>query len=125
VVDRGASQKHVDVPVSHGRMASPPRSSADLGELSGKHVGRSPRRANRLVFHPMNHKGVEFVLLARPGRDRWTLVISYPRSANPTEMRFDGSRDEAIAAAVARIENRLKRQRATEKRAPSLPRADR
>jgi len=78
-----------------------------------------------LVSHPMNHKGVEFVLLARPGRDRWTLVISYPRSPSPTEMRFDGSRDEAIAAAVARIEGRLKRQRATEKRAPLLPRADR
>jgi len=25
----------------------------------------------------MNHKGVDFLILARPGRDQWTVVISY------------------------------------------------
>ena len=33
----------------------------------------------------MNHKGVEFLILARPGRDQWTVVISYPRSADPAK----------------------------------------
>ena len=74
--------------------------------------------------HPMDRKGVEFVLLARPGRDQWTLVISYPRSGNPTEVRFGGSRDEAIAAAGARIDRWLKRQREIEKKASSVPRTD-
>jgi hypothetical protein len=118
-------RSHVGVPASHGRWRHrrdhPPIWASSRGSMLEDPVAGQ----TGLVSHPMNHKGVEFVLLARPGRDRWTLVISYPRSANPTEMRFDGSRDEAIAAAVARIEDRLKRQRATEKRAPSLPRADR
>ena len=71
--------------------------------------------------HPMDRKGVEFVLLARPGRDQWTLVISYPRRVNPTEVRFSGSRDEAIAAAGARMDRWLKRQRETEKKASTRP----
>jgi hypothetical protein len=50
----------------------------------------------------MNHKGVEFLILARPGREQWTVVISYPRS-NPTAVPFVGSRDEAIGVARARI----------------------
>jgi hypothetical protein len=29
-------------------------------------------------FSNMNHKGVDFLILARPGRDQWTAVISYP-----------------------------------------------
>jgi len=64
----------------------------------------------------MNYKGIEYVVRARPGRDQWTFVISYPRSANPTEVRFSGSRDEAIAAACRRIDSWLKRQRTTEAR---------
>ena len=59
----------------------------------------------------MNYKGIEYVVRARPGRDQWTFVISYPRSANPTEIRLSGSRDEAIAAACRRIDGWLKRQR--------------
>jgi hypothetical protein len=56
----------------------------------------------------MKHKGVEFVILARPGGNQWTYVISYPESADPSRTQFQGSRDEAIAAARARIGNRLK-----------------
>ena len=58
----------------------------------------------------MNHKGVEFLILARPGRDQWTVVISYPRSADPTKVPFEGSRDEAVAVARAKIDGWLKRQ---------------
>jgi hypothetical protein len=58
----------------------------------------------------MNHNGVEFLILARPGRDQWTVVISYPRSTNSTKVPFEGSRDEAIAVARARIDGWLKRQ---------------
>ena len=85
-----------------------------------------PGRARQtgVVSHLMNHKGVEFVLLARPGRNQWTLVISYPRNVNPTEVRVGGSRDEAIAAAGARIDRWLKRQREIEKKASSPPRTD-
>jgi len=50
--------------------------------------------------------------------------FSAHRSVNPTEVRFGGSRDEAIAAAGARIDRWLKRQRETEKEASSLPRTD-
>jgi hypothetical protein len=36
----------------------------------------------------MNYKDIKYVVRARPGRDQSTFVISYPRSANPTEVRF-------------------------------------
>jgi hypothetical protein len=52
----------------------------------------------------MNHKGVEFLILARPGRDQWTVVISYPQGP------FEGSRDKAIAVARARIDGWMKSQ---------------
>jgi hypothetical protein len=58
----------------------------------------------------MNHKGVEFLILARPGREQWTVVISYPRNTNPTAVHFEGSRDKAIAVARTRIDGWLKRQ---------------
>jgi hypothetical protein len=58
----------------------------------------------------MNHKGVEFVVLARPGRDQWTLVIYYPRRAR-AESHIEGSRGKVIAAARARIGRELLRLR--------------
>jgi hypothetical protein len=58
----------------------------------------------------MYHKGVDFLILARPGRDQWTVVISYPGSTNPTAVLFEGSRDKAIALARARIDGWLKRR---------------
>jgi len=63
----------------------------------------------------MKHKGVEFVILARPGRNQWTYVISYPESTDPSRTQFEGSRDEAIAVARAKIDNWLKRQRMTDR----------
>jgi hypothetical protein len=57
----------------------------------------------------MDHKGVEFLILARPGRDQWTVVISYPRSTDPTKVSFEGTRDKAIAVARARIDGWLKK----------------
>jgi hypothetical protein len=59
----------------------------------------------------MNHKGVDFLILARPGRKNWTVVISYPGSTKPTAATFEGSRDEAIAIARAKIDGWLKRQK--------------
>ena len=59
----------------------------------------------------MNHKGVDFLILARPGRKNWTVVISYPESTKPTAATFEGSRDEAIAIARAKIDGWLKRQK--------------
>jgi hypothetical protein len=56
----------------------------------------------------MNHKGIEFAILARPGRDQWTLVICYPSRA-PVESQIEGSRDKVIAAARARIDRELLR----------------
>src|SRR5262249_34947734 len=66
--------------------------------------------SNVVMSRSMNHNGVEFLVLARPGRYQWTVVISYPRSTNSTKVPFEGSRDEAIAVARARIDGWLKRQ---------------
>jgi hypothetical protein len=66
--------------------------------------------SNVVTSRSMNHKDVEFLILARPGRDQWTVVISYPRSTSPTKVPFEGSRDKAIAVARARIDGWLKRQ---------------
>jgi hypothetical protein len=68
------------------------------------------RFQNVVMSRSMNHKGVEFLILARPGREQWTVVISYPRSTNPTKVPFEGSRDKAIAVACARIDGWLNRQ---------------
>jgi hypothetical protein len=59
----------------------------------------------------MNHNGVDFAILGRPGRDQWTVEISYPGSNKPTATTFEGSRDEAIAVARAKIDGWLKRQK--------------
>jgi hypothetical protein len=61
----------------------------------------------------MKHKGIEFLILARPGRDQWTYVISYPGSTDPSRTQFEGSRDQAITVARARIDNWLKRRAKT------------
>jgi len=34
--------------------------------------------SNVVISRSMNHKSVDFHILARPGRDQWTVVISYP-----------------------------------------------
>jgi hypothetical protein len=51
--------------------------------------------SNVVTSRSMNHKGVEFLILARPGRDQWTVVMSYPRSTSPTKVAFEGSRDKS------------------------------
>ena len=48
----------------------------------------------------MNHKGVEFLILARPGRDQWTVVISYPRSTNPAKVPFEDREIERLRLLV-------------------------
>jgi hypothetical protein len=56
----------------------------------------------------MKHKGVEFVILTRPGRNQWTVAIYCPGSGQPSESQFEGSGDRAIAAARAKIERQLR-----------------
>jgi hypothetical protein len=51
----------------------------------------------------MNYKKIEYFIRARPGRDEWTLAIAYPRNAKATEIKFSGTRDEAIALCVRRL----------------------
>jgi hypothetical protein len=59
----------------------------------------------------MNYKDVEYAVRASSGRDQLILLISYPRIANASQQEFNGSRDEAIAAARQRIDRWLKSHR--------------
>jgi hypothetical protein len=45
-------------------------------------------------LNAMNYKKIEYFIRARPGRDEWTLAISYPKNAKATEIKFSGTRDE-------------------------------
>jgi hypothetical protein len=54
----------------------------------------------------MRYKQIEYFIRARPGRDQWTLAISYPQKS--TEIEFSGSRDEAITAVCRKIDDWLK-----------------
>jgi hypothetical protein len=58
----------------------------------------------------MIFEGVEYVVRASLGRDQWTLLIYFPDSADPTVVKFSGSRDKAGAAA-RRSDNWIKRQK--------------
>jgi hypothetical protein len=44
-------------------------------------IFRRSEFSNVVISRSMNHKGVDFLILARPGRDQWTVVISYPASS--------------------------------------------
>ena len=48
----------------------------------------------------MNYEGIDYVVRARPGRDQWVLLIYF--SDNATVVKFNGTRDEASAAARRR-----------------------
>jgi hypothetical protein len=68
-------------------------------------------RAN--FFGVMHYEGVEYVVRASLGRNEWALLIYFPDKApdsSPTVVKFNGSRDEAGAAARRRIDNWIKRQ---------------
>jgi hypothetical protein len=68
-------------------------------------------RAN--FFGVMHYEGVEYVVRASLGRNEWALLIYFPDTApdsSPTVVKFNGSRDEAGAAARRRIDNWIKRQ---------------
>jgi hypothetical protein len=58
----------------------------------------------------MNYEGIDYVIRASLGRDQWTLLI-YFSDTNTTVVKFNGTRDEAGAAARRRIDNWVKRQR--------------
>jgi hypothetical protein len=47
----------------------------------------------------MHHKDIEYVVRASLGRDEWTLLIYFTDKANPTVVKFSGSRDEPCAEA--------------------------
>jgi hypothetical protein len=57
----------------------------------------------------MNYEGIDYVVRASLGREQWTLLIYF--SDNATVAKFNGTRDEACAAARRRIDSWVKRQR--------------
>jgi hypothetical protein len=54
----------------------------------------------------MEYRGMMYAVRARPGRDEWTWTI-YPIDGPAQSGQFTGTRDEAIAVACRRIDNRL------------------
>jgi hypothetical protein len=46
----------------------------------------------------MEHRGIEFAVRARLGRNNWALTI-LPKDRPPITLDFIGTRDQAIAAA--------------------------
>jgi hypothetical protein len=61
----------------------------------------------------MIYEGIEYIVRASLGRNQWAVMIYYPDNAdeNATLFNYDGSKDEAAAAARRRIDNWLQRQR--------------
>jgi hypothetical protein len=57
----------------------------------------------------MEHRGIEFVVRARPGKNEWTWTI-YPAGAVASEGNFKGARKRAVLAACAAIDKWLKRR---------------
>jgi hypothetical protein len=57
----------------------------------------------------MNYEGIDYVVRPSLGRDQWTLLIYF--SDNAAVAKFNGTRDEACAAARRRIDSWVKRQR--------------
>jgi hypothetical protein len=58
----------------------------------------------------MEHRGIEYTILARPGRDKWVSTI-YPKGFAAIKHNFFGTRNEAIAAACRSIDRRLEKSR--------------
>ena len=50
----------------------------------------------------MKHKDVEFLILARPGRDQWTYVISYPGWIEYVEKHYRGGKLESSTTFACR-----------------------
>jgi hypothetical protein len=63
----------------------------------------------------MRHKGVEFTIRARPGRNQWTYTI-LPQGDAPIIAAFTGAREDAIARAHISIDRFLAKRRLQEKK---------
>jgi hypothetical protein len=62
-----------------------------------------------LYRRPMEYRGIEYAVRARPGRNEWLWTIS-PKNDRAITGQFTGTRDEAIAAARRAIARWLERQ---------------
>ena len=51
----------------------------------------------------MNYKKIEYFIRARPGRDEWTLAISYPKNAKATEIKFAERGMKQLLLCVGRL----------------------
>ena len=58
----------------------------------------------------MEHRGIEYTILARPDPYKWVSTI-YPKSGAAIKHNFVGTRDEAIAAACRSIDRRWEKSR--------------
>jgi hypothetical protein len=54
----------------------------------------------------VEHRGIEFAVRARLGRNSWVVTI-LPKNRGPITLAFIGTRDEAIAAAHRSIDRWL------------------
>ena len=75
----------------------------------------------------MTYEGIEYAIRAGLGRNEWVLLISFPDNVggNTSVVNFSGARNDAIAEAMKRINNWLKRleqkKRATLSSRPDPP----
>jgi hypothetical protein len=61
----------------------------------------------------MTHERIEYQIRASVGRNEWALHIYYPDKADgkPTISKFNGTREDAAAAACRKIDNWLTQQK--------------
>jgi hypothetical protein len=67
----------------------------------------------------MQHKGIDYMVRARPGRDEWTWTI-YPPECFPRSGETRGRRDRAVEIAIQAIEVWLQRTRLQAKSTDAL-----
>lgn len=67
----------------------------------------------------MVYRGIEFIVVARPGKNEWRWAISTPK--NNRYGHINGARDTAVGAACVAIDRYLREH--PEGAAPSIPEA--
>jgi hypothetical protein len=58
----------------------------------------------------MEYRGIDYTILARPGRDKWVFTI-YPKGLAAVKHNFLGTRNEAIAAACRSSDRRCEKSK--------------
>jgi hypothetical protein len=62
-----------------------------------------------VLYRPMEYRGIDYAVRARPGRNEWLWTIS-PKQGCAITGQFTGTRDDATAAARRAISRLLERQ---------------